>query len=211
MHEFIDTLLNSICHRSDEYAGVLPLCIRCSSVYAGVLVGLVFEILLYARGRRRSGRAALLINAAALVSMGAVGFGRVYGLFYTPAWLTVFVALAFGAAIAHFAVSAIAFEFGLGQGVASRSIMPRTAFLAGLASWAAAIQHGWGIVVRMLGFLAGIGVVTAFIIVNLAFAFLLLRGIARRRARITGALPIAGILIAAEFALFALWSLLHES
>ena len=205
MHEFVDALLSSICHRSDEYSGVLPLCIRCSSVYAGVLVGLAFEILLYARGRRRPGRAALLINAAALAFMGVVGFGRLYGLFYTPTWLSVFVALSFGSAVAYFAVSAIAFEFGLGQRSVSENIMPRAVFLAGLASWAVAIQHGWGIGVRMLGFLAGAGVVTAFMVVNFAFALFLLRGIARRRTRITGALPVAAALIAAEFTLFALW------
>lgn len=181
------------------------MCIRCSSVYAGVLVGLVFEILLYARGRRRSSRATMLINAAALVSMGVVGFGRLYGLFYTPTWLTVFVAVSFGSAIAYFAVSAIAFEFGFADRPVSDSLRPRTVFLAGLASWAVAIQHGWGIGVRMLGLLAGIGVVTAFVVVNCAFALLLLRGIAQRRARITGALPIVVALIALEFTLFALW------
>ncbi len=105
----IDWLLRSVCHRGGA-SDLLPLCLRCSSVYAGVLSGAAFEAILQVVRRRGPGLGGILLNAGGLAAMAVVGLGDLYGLFAVPAAVKVLSGLWFGAAVAFFAMSAIRHE-----------------------------------------------------------------------------------------------------
>lgn len=205
MGEMLNTLLSSICHRSGGHADVLPLCVRCSGVYAGVLLGLFFEIGLLARGRARPGRAAFVIGASGLALMAVVGLGRVYGLFATPEPVTLFTALYFGASVAFFAAASVAHELGPAQRVERRRAPARAVLLAALAAGALAVRLDWTPALHLLGLLASAGLAVTFLGVNFAFALVVLRGMKRVGRRLPAAASAGVALAAVEFLLFFLW------
>ena len=199
MIEPVERLLNCICHRGGPYADVLPLCLRCSSVYAGVLVGLVFELATRGRGRRSG----LALSVAGLALMGVLGLARLYNVFVPPAAVTVFAALWFGAAIAFFAVAAT------GRGgevtVPRGGVIGRVIFVALLALCAMPLAAGSARALGALGMLAWAGLIAAFALVNFAVASVAVRRSAagRRRLALCGLCVLP--LIAAEFGVFSLW------
>ena len=205
MSDLVDGLLNSICHRGGPHAGVLPLCLRCSSVYAGALLGTLLEIVLRIVGRRNPGRRAFVLNAFGLALMGIFGLGGLYGRFTAPEAVKVFIALYFGSAIAFFAVSCIAHELAVPTKGRSASIIPRGLMLLLFASWAAALAGGSAWPVRALGVMAAGGLLVAFVVVNSAFALVILRRVSRPALR----LAVSGVLVLAlgfaDFELFFLW------
>ena len=205
MNDLVDGLLNSICHRGGPHAGVLPLCLRCSSVYAGALLGTLLEIILRIAGRRRAGRRAFVLNAFSLALMGLFGLGGLYGRVTAPAAVKVFIALYFGSAIAFFAVSCIAHELPAPTTGQSASIVPRGLMLLLFASWAAALAAGFAWPVRALGVMAVGGLVVAFVAVNSAFALVILRRVSRPALRLAASGVLVLALGVAEFALFFLW------
>ena len=206
MDALSDSLLDAICHRGGEYADLLPLCLRCSSVYAGVLIGGVFETAMWLCRRRRPGKAALAANAAALGLMAVVGIGGLYGLFSVPEAVKIFTALYFGSAVASLAVWAICSELAAvtsqesGLGLVSRVIL-----LVILVSCTYAVGQGIAWVLRTLGALAVAGLVVGFLAVNFAFALVLLRRVRRRNWRVGISAPVVVGLTAVEFAFFTLW------
>ena len=206
MDALFDSLLDAICHRGGQYADHLPLCLRCSSVYAGVAIGGVFEIAVWLWHRRRPGKAALALNAAALGLMAVVGLGGLYGVFSVPQAVKMFTALYFGSAVASLAVWAVCSELAApksqesGQGLVSRGIL-----LVILVSCTYAMGSGIAWVLRTLGALAVAGLVVGFLAVNFAFALVLLRGVRRRNWRVGISAPVVVGLTAFEFVLFALW------
>jgi uncharacterized membrane protein len=90
-----DAIGYAVCHRIDLRSfhlgeRVLPLCARCSGMYLGVIVGLVYQAI---TGRRRTGLPPLPVIIVLLVFVGAFGVdgGNSYlalifgdGLLYTP-------------------------------------------------------------------------------------------------------------------------------
>jgi len=219
MNAFLDTLLNSICHRTGEHADVLPLCVRCSSVYAGVAMGLVFEAALRLFDRRGPGGLAYIVNALGLGLMGVVGLGGISGLFAVPLSIKVFTGLWFGSAVAFFAVSAIAYELGLAAGrTGGQAVAPyarteilrrlaRGAFLGLVAVSTCPLVAGWAWAVRWLGGMAWAGLVSAFLVVNFAFALVALRRVNCLPRRVAFSAGLGLALIAAEFATFVWWRL----
>ena len=205
MNGCVDELLSSICHRAGNHSDVLPLCLRCSSVYAGVVSGVVLEAALHASASRSRSRSAYLIGAIGLAVMTAVGFGELCGLFPVAEYVKVFSALYFGAAVAFFAIAAIDYELGTAGRQKSGGHGLRAVLLGVLALWAARIVSDGAWALKSLGPLAGAGLVCAFSVVNFAFAVVLLRSIVRRRMRVVYSLPVMGLLAVAEFALFAVW------
>ena len=200
MNAIADSVLSSICHRAGEHSDVLPLCERCSAVYAGILVGVVFEVLLQGAGRGRPGRAAVVMASAALAVMAVVGFGGIYGLFQPPESVKVFTALWFGSAIAFFAATALA--KGAGRKVEPFSV--RLAMLAGMVVLAllVAVDSPWAL--PALGAMAVPGLCTGLLLVNFAVAFSVL-GAAGRRLRMVGSVLLVPVLAAVELLLFRFW------
>ncbi len=110
--------LEAVCHRCGAHMDVLPLCLRCSSVYAGILLGLLFEVWLLARGRRPR----LLVPGAAaagILVQGAVGLVRLLQLFPLPEPVAVGAGLVFGWAVAAFVATAVSYELGIRGGRAA--------------------------------------------------------------------------------------------
>jgi uncharacterized membrane protein len=204
MHELVNTLLDSVCHRSGPYAEVLPLCLRCSSVYAGALAGLAFEWSLMAAGRAAARRADFVLNACALFAMAVVGFGRLYGVLAVPDVITVFTAMWFGSAVAFFASVPIAAQLDQARG-RRRGPLARVGLPGVLAGWSVAVSAGWMPAVYATGLLAWIGLPLTFLAVNGAFALVLFGGIRREGARICAVLSLSLPLVVVEFLLFHLW------
>ena len=183
---------------------MLPLCLRCSSVYAGACAGVVFEVGLWLTRRPRIATWAIVLNGLAFPVMALVGFAGVYRLAAAPEAVKVFSALWFGSALAFFATNAILGATGA-KARAGRSLLPRLGLLAGLGAFTALVAADSAAALRALAIVALPGLVLVFIMVNGAFALNLLRGLRRPAARYAGASALTACLIAAELALFALW------
>lgn len=198
----VDAALSLICHRGGPHADVLPLCLRCSSVYAGLLVGAAYELSLRLWLQRRPCRPALGLSVAGLLLMAVVGLAGLYGLWAAPEAVKVFSGLGFGWAIAFLAVATIDHELAWPT-VAAEPLAARLAGLLALAGWAALIARESTL--GLLGLLAWAGVWAAFGLANFALGLVLARSLGRRAWRLLAAVPLAFLLIGVEFFLFTLW------
>jgi len=204
MSQFLDGLLNAICHRGGEHADVLPLCLRCSSVYAGALFGGIFEFIMWLARRPRIGMWAIVLNGLAFPVMGLVGFAGVYGLVAAGEAVKVFSALWFGSALAFFSLNAI-LAMTSAKARTGRSVLPRLGLLAGFGAVTALVALDSAVALRAVGIAALPGLALVFVLVNGAFALGLLRGVQRPAVRYVAVSGLTVCFIAAEFALFALW------
>jgi len=209
MTDALDWLLRSICHREGDHAALLPLCLRCSSVYAGVLVGALFEAGRLV-SRRRSGRSAVVLGGVALALMAVVGFGQLYGVLRGPEVLSVFAALWFGGAIAFFAANALAQQASQLPGRRHGALLWRLLFVGLLAGWAACVATDQNWALRALGACAVPGFFSAFLLVNAALAGFILSGVSRKSKRMALLAPVVLGLVVMEFALFAAWRAAHS-
>lgn len=203
MADLPDIVIRSICHGGGEHAALLPLCLRCSSVYAGVVLGLTFEAVFLALGKT-AGRKAILLNSVGLALMAGTGIGGLYGL-PSPDVVKVTIGLFFGTAVGFFAASAVAHELALRKPGGREPLLSRALLLAALLSWGAFVASGARWSHRALGFFAMVGAPAAFASVNLAIALVLLRKLRTRHWRVVVAIVVATALAASEIAGFALW------
>jgi len=204
MDGFLETFLSAICHRGGRYADVLPLCLRCSCVYSGALVGIVFEWVLLMLRKTRPGPWAFCVAAGGLALMALVGLGGLHGVWEVPLWLKLFSAFLFGQSVALFAVTAIAGEFGLTALLKPERCAPRLGMIALAALCVVAVLR-WPPAIPALAAATLAGLPAVFVTVNLAFALVLLRRVDRTAWRLAASAPAALFAILAEFALFALW------
>ena len=204
MREFLDILLNSVCHREGASAG-MALCLRCSCVYTGVFAGLIFEILRRIYGKVKGSAKVYWVAAGGLALMAVVGLGGLSDFWAIPGWLKVFAALYFGWAIAFFSVTAIAVELGMTKQKRTDGLLPRIGLLGIFVVCTILFELRVAWVLRILDVCGLAGLAAAFFAVNFALALVLLRGIKRLRARIALCLLLLFAFVAAEFALFFLW------
>jgi hypothetical protein len=192
-----DMILDTICHRAGPDG--LPLCLRCSAVYAGAGVGLLVEWVLVGL-RRRPGRVDYAAAGAGVGATALLGTARVAGLFGTPDWLTVASALWFGWALAFLATWASAAELRLVHAEGRSGSMARAALLVVLVALGAGpAGHG------VLRWAALPGLAAIFVAVNAAAGLVALRALRGRRWRPAAAGAVAALLAVAEGGLFALW------
>jgi len=198
-----DIVIRSICHGGGEHADLLPLCLRCSSVYAGVVLGLTFEAVCLALDKT-AGRKAILLNSVGLALMAVTGIGGLYGL-PSPEVVKVTIGLFFGTAVGFFAASAVAHELAPRRPGGKEPLLLRVLFLAAILSWGvlAASDARWSF--RVLGVFATTGVPAAFVSVNLAIPLGLLRRPWGSHRRLILAILLMAAFAAAEIAGFALW------
>ena len=205
MNELADSLLSRICHRQGVHSDLLPLCLRCSCVYAGALAGAVFEAVRRALGSGHPGHTAYWISGTGLVLMALVGLGGLHKLVWVPDVVKVFTALYFGWSVAFLALSSTVHELDLTRSPSVERARGRWMFMAALVVWTAGVGLGWSWVLHVLAVLAGAGVVTTFLLVNLAVSLVLLRRVRRRLWRVGLSLALVPTLTAAEFVLFSVW------
>lgn len=166
------------------------MCLRCSGVYAGVMVGLGLAL---ARASRSGppGRFELALWGACILAQAAIGFGDLYGLLASDAALKLGVALAFGTSIAQLAGTAIAIECGYMRGAVPRALAPSLAAVAVLAVCAVFAGHGGEWPLRLVGTCATVGVIAAPLAINAAVALCATSGVARGRCVVAFALLVA--------------------
>jgi hypothetical protein len=205
MTRLFDPLLDSVCHRAGPHSDLLPLCTRCSSVYAGAFLALLFEVAATLARRPRPGRWEFVAAACAFLAMALVGFARLYGAFLAPEWLAVFVALWFGSSVALLAAFTVGRELASRPPGEPRTARARAAFVLALALFASAVVSDLRPALRALGWAALAGLPLAFLTVHLALALVLLRFVPRRSVRFCAAAALALLLAAAQFRLFRLW------
>jgi len=205
VNELVDSLLNHICHRRGPYADLLPLCVRCSCVYAGALLGAVFEAVRLARHPGRPSQTAYWLSGTGLVLMGVVGFAGLHHVVIVPLGVKVFVALYFGSSMAVLAVLSGAHELGLATSAAVERARWRWVFLGVLVLCTVPIASGHQATLRVLGVAAGVGVVVAFVLVNLAVGLVVLRGVRTRGRRLAWCGVVVPAMVVGEFVVFAWW------
>ena len=210
MAAWIDSALYMICHRGGEYSDLLPLCLRCSGVYAGVLCGVVFECCLRGFLRQRLSRMDLWLGLAAFAAMGVVGFGNIYHVLEVSAGVKLFLALWFGVSVGFFACAAIAHELSLGPRASRkarlwRTLLARGLFLLLLALWSVVVQLGSHSAVRALGWAAAGGLPVAFLGANGALALVVLHDIRTRILRAGLCAILTPAFIALELLIFTWW------
>ena len=205
MNELADSLLSRICHRQGVHSDLLPLCLRCSCVYAGALAGAVFETVRRALGGGHPGNTAYWMGGTGLLLMAAVGFGGLYRQLAVPDVVKVFTALYFGWSVAFLALASTVRELELARSPCVEWARWRWAFMAVLVAWTAAVGLGWAWVLHVLAVLAVAGVVTTFVLVNLAVSLVLLRRVRRRLWRIALSAAMVPTLTATELVLFSVW------
>ncbi|MFZ2656110.1 MAG: hypothetical protein WAX69_14360 [Victivallales bacterium] len=202
----MDFIFNNICHHAGAHPNLMPLCLRCSCVYAGVLLGLAYELILfYCTGRREAPLSAVLESSGAMLFFSAIGFFGIYGLFAVPLFLNCFSALYFGAALAFLSLFSISRELRLrdrGQRypIFLRIGMWSTLFLLALLF---AGNREWGF--QVLGILSVAGLALVFILVNFALSLPLFRRVSDTKRRVLLALLSVPFPLIAEFAVFHLW------
>jgi len=205
MSDYLNEILNSICHRGGPHEGLLPLCLRCSCVYAGAFTGIIFEVLLQLWRKRKPGKVDFYLAASALALMGVVGVSGLYGFSIIPDILKIFSAFCFGWAVAFFAISAIGAELDSTAFEPQRLPLKRIALLVLFAVWTLALRCGGEWSLKMLSGFALPGLFSAFLTVNFAFAFVLLRRLPRASLRFGGSFVVLALMAAVEFALFHFW------
>ena len=172
-------------------------------MYAGVLVGVVFEVA--RRVARRPGQATYWLSGAGLLLMGVVGFSGLHKVMTVPVAVKVFTALWFGWSVAALAVASIVAELAPDRTAAVEHTRWRWVFLAGLALAGMLVAWGWPTAIQVLGVLATVGVPATFVVVNLAAALVVLRFVRRRRWRVGIAVVLVPLLVVLEFAMFIWW------
>ncbi len=206
MSDLVETLLDWICHRGGEHRDVLPLCLRCSSVYAGGLLGVLLEALLRVVLRVKTARLVFVISGPLpLALMGVVGFGDIYGFLTVSSGVKVLTALWFGSALVFLSAEAVLHRAGRAPEGGKSQVLSRCAFVACLALWADLVGKGQATALMLLAWAAGAGLAAVFLVVNFAIAFLVLRRVKRTAWRMAAAMPAAVALVTVEFALFRLW------
>jgi len=206
MSGWVDTVLNAVCHRSGDHVDVLPLCLRCSSVYAGALLGLLLEVGLLGLGLRTR-RFVLRVAAVGMLVTGVVGLIRLCELFPLPEPVAVGTALVFGWALAALAVASISCELGMHPRREPAPVVVHGTFWLLLAAFTLAVAADWMPALLTLGALAGPGLAASFVAVNFAAGLILWRRLPGLRPRVAVACASALIVLAGEFILFHLWRL----
>ncbi len=208
----MDCIFNTICHRADAHPELMPLCLRCSCVYAGVLLGLAYELILFYCTRRRDAPLfAVLESFGAMLFFSAIGFSGIYRLFAVPHFLNCFSALYFGTALAFLSSFSISRELRL------RDCGQYYPFFWRIGLWSAlfllallfAENREWSF--RVLGILSVAGLPLVFIQVNLALSLPLFQRVTDTKRRVLLALLSVPFLVVAEFVVFHLWRSLRIS
>lgn len=183
---------------------VLPLCLRCSSVYAGVLLGLLFEVWLLALGMRTR-RFVLGLAAVGMLVQGVVGLIRLSELFPMPETVAVGTGLVFGWAVAAFVVASASYELGIRQGRYRAPVAVHAGLWVFLTAPALGVAADWTPALLALGALAGPGLAASFLAVNFAAGLVVWRGLSSAQHRAAIACTTACAVLPAEFILFHLW------
>jgi uncharacterized membrane protein len=197
-------VLDAVCHRSGEHVDVLPLCLRCSSVYAGALVGLMLEAWLLAVGMRTR-RLVLGMAAVGMLVQGVVGLIRLCELFPMPEAVAVGTGLVFGWAVAAFVVASASYELGMRQQRAPAPLVVHAGFWLFLTALTLGVVADWTPALLMLGALAGPGLAVYFLSVNFAVGLVVWRRLRSMRRRVAVATTSACMALPAEFILFHFW------
>lgn len=210
MAGWMDALLDVICHRGGYYSDVLPLCLRCSGVHAGILCGIVLEFFVGYVLKRGPSRPGMWLGGLGFAVMAAVGFGGLHGIIAVSFGLKLFVALWFGASVSFFACAAIGHELAGSEArgrtaPAWSALLARGILLLLFALLSVAVQYDSAAAVRLLSRLALIGILAGFFTVNAALALVLLRAVSRPRRRLCFSLLLIPFFITAELTLAALW------
>lgn len=165
----MDFLSRLICHRfRGEYAASLPLCLRCSFFYTGMLLGTLFELALAFRFKARPTVKIIWVNVLCflLVPLTTAYFLR--QLMLEPNFVIASVGLWVGVSVSFFASTSLSSRFLKSKPVARPYWMLRIPFWLLLLCLPAAMSANVSWFDRLIGLTASAGVVVGPVVVSLA-------------------------------------------